>query len=47
MKYLRHNTLRPWSFRPASLSILRASSKDLLACMVDELTAEKLRHLSN
>ena len=41
MEYLRHNTLRTWSFRPASLSILHSSSKDLLACMVDELTAEK------
>ena len=38
MKYLKHNTLRPWSFRPASLSILRASSKDLV--MVDELAAK-------
>ena len=37
-KYLKHNTLRPWSFRPASLSVLRASSKDLV--MVDELAAK-------
>ena len=40
MKYLKHNTLRPWSFRPASLSILRASSKDLV--MVDKLAAKNL-----
>ena len=40
MKYLKHNTLRPWSFRPASLSVLRASSKDLV--MVDELAAKNL-----
>ena len=38
MQYLKHDTLRPWSFRPASLSILRASSKDLV--MVDELAAK-------
>jgi hypothetical protein len=29
MEYLKHNTLRPWSFRPASLSVLRTSSKIL------------------
>ena len=38
MQYLRHNTLRPWSFRPASLSILRAPLKDPV--MVDELAAK-------